>query len=99
MAPIIEEFRVSEWAARHMLDKHDVTEEEALEASESTSRHERLHAGMTRDRRYVIAGKTENGRRIWVFFDDEGGGSGRIVSAREAYGKQDVARHKHMRGD
>jgi len=99
MAPIIEEFRVSEQAARHILEKHDVTEEEAREAAESTPRHHRLAAGQARDHRYFIAGKTEAGRRVWVFFDDEGGGSGRIVSAREARGRQDIARHRRTRGD
>jgi uncharacterized DUF497 family protein len=99
MAPIIDEFRVSAAAGRHIRDKHDVDPEEAVEAAESTSRHYRLAAGVPQDRRYVVAGKTEDGRRIWVFFDDEGGGRGRIVSAREARGKQDIARHKRMRGD
>ncbi|MBU0606842.1 MAG: BrnT family toxin [Armatimonadetes bacterium] len=99
MAPIIEEFRVSDAARRHILVKHGVDPEDAIEAAGSTSRHYRLAAGPTHDRRYAIAGKTEDGRRIWVFYDNEGGRTGRIVSAREARGQQDVAHHKRMRGD
>ena len=99
MPPIIEEFRVSAAAAQHMLQKHAVEVEEALEAAESTGKHYRTHAGSVRDRRYVLAGKTAGGRRLWVAFDDEGNGRGRIVTAREATGRGDLARHRRLRGD
>ena len=99
MAPVIEEFRVSAAAERHMIEEHGVEVEEALEAAESTDRHYRTYAGRPADRRYVLAGKTSGGRRLWVAFDDEGNGRGRIVTAREALGRNDVARHKRLKGD
>lgn len=99
MAPMIDEFRVSAAAGRHIEEKHGVGAEDAIDAAESTPRHYRLQAGATRDRRYIIPGKTNGGRRLWVIFDDEGDGTGRIVSAWEARGKQDIARHKRLRGD
>ena len=99
MVPIIEEFRVSPNAERHMLEKHGVELEEALEAAESTHRHYRTHSRRPEDRRYVLAGKTSSGRRLWVAFDDEGNGCGRIVTAREAIGRRDIARHKQLKGD
>ena len=99
MAPIIEEFWASAQARAHMLAKHGIDCEEALEAAESTARHYRTWSGVQADRRYVIPGKTEAGRRVWVLYDDEGEGRGRIVTAREAVGRQDLARHRRLRGD
>ena len=99
MAPIIREFRVSPAAERHMFEKHGVEAFEALEAVESTERYYRTHAGGPKDRRYVLAGKSASGRRLWVAFDDEGNGFARIVTAREALGRRDVARHRRLKGD
>lgn len=99
MAPMIELFQVSLRAQRHMGDKHGVDLADAVEAAESTFRHYRIESGSGKERRYLLAGKTETGRRLWVIYDDEGGGIGRIVTAREALGKQDIARRKRLRGD
>ena len=91
-------FRVSRGAAQHILEKHDVTEEEALEAVQSSVIHRRTRDDPHGRRRYVVAGKTEVGRRLWVVFEDEGRGEARIVTAREPSGG-DVTRHRRMRGD
>jgi uncharacterized DUF497 family protein len=101
----IEEFWASTSAQEHILAKHGVTLEEALEAAESSpvyqptqsDRPGSLHP--TGQKRYLIAGKTEAGRRLWVVFADEGKGRGRIITAREPQGRTERARHKRMRGD
>jgi uncharacterized DUF497 family protein len=101
----IEEFWASPSAQEHMLDKHGVTLEEVLEAAESSLVYQRAPSppvGFLRptgEKRYLIAGKTESGRRLWVVFADEGAGRGRIITAREPEGKAERARHKGMRGD
>jgi YD repeat-containing protein len=99
VAPIIDEFIASPTARRHILDKHGLDLEDAIDAAWSTSRHHRTYAGSSQDRRYIIAGKAADGRRIWVTYDDLGDGTGRVVTAREASGRQDIARHKRLRGD
>ena len=105
MAPVIHEFRVSPSAEAHMFDKHEVTLDEVLEAADSSLVHQRAGSesefslNPTGDRRYLIAGKTETGKRLWVIFANEGQGVGRIISAREAMGKQERERHRRMRGD
>jgi uncharacterized DUF497 family protein len=99
VAPIIDEFRVSPHAAAHMLEKHGVSAEEAVEAAESTRRHSRARTEDPRERRYVIAGKTLSGRRLWVVFTHEGWRTGRIITAREAEGQKERSRHERMRGD
>lgn len=99
VAPIIEEFRVSPYAERHMLEKHGVDLEDAVDAAESTSRQTRTYSAESGENRYVIPGKTEAGRRLWVIFADEGGGTGRIITAYDPLSRRDAARHKQMRGD
>lgn len=100
VAPIIEEFRVSPYAERHMLEKHGVDLEDAVSAAESTPRQTRTYSAESGENRYVIPGRTETGRRLWVIFaDDEGGGTGRIITAYDPLSKRDAARHKQMRGD
>jgi uncharacterized DUF497 family protein len=99
MPPIIEEFRVSPAAAQHMLEKHAVDVEEALEAAESTDRHYRTYGGENGEKRYILPGKTEAGRRLWVVFSDEGLGYGRIITAREPATRRSLGRHRDMRGD
>jgi len=101
----IEEFWASRSAQEHILAKHGVTLEEALEAAESSpvyqpaqvAPQDSLHS--TGEKRYLIAGKTAAGRRLWVVFADEGGKRGRITTAREPQGKAERSRHKRMRGD
>jgi uncharacterized DUF497 family protein len=101
----IEEFWASPTAQDHILDKHGVTLEEALEAAESSPVYQPAHARLpgslhpTGEQRYLIAGKTEAGRRLWIVFADEGEGRGRIITAREPQGRAERARHKRMRGD
>ena len=96
---MIEEFRASRSAQRHMAAKHGVDVEEALEAAGSTPRHYRTYRAEAGERRYLVPGKTEDGRRLWVVFADEGGGRGRIITARTAQGSNDHARHRRLRGD
>jgi uncharacterized DUF497 family protein len=94
MPPIIEEFRCSPQAARRMLEKHGVEQEEALEAAESTDRHQRSYEGAQGEKRYIIAGRTGAGRRLWVVFADSGGGHGDIITAREPLTRRSIARHR-----
>jgi uncharacterized DUF497 family protein len=99
MPPIIEEFWASTRAQHHMIVEHGVDLEDALDAAESTDRHYRASAGASEERRYIIPGKTSSGRRLWVAFAVEGGGRGRIITAREPAGRKERARHKRLRGD
>ncbi len=101
----MEEFWASPSAQEHILGKHGITLEEVLEAAESSPLYQPAKTDAqgsvnpTGDRRYLIAGKTDGGRRLWIVFADEGGGRGRIITAREAQGQAERARHKGMRGD
>jgi uncharacterized DUF497 family protein len=95
----IREFRISRRAADHILEKHGVTLEEVLEAAESSPVYRRARGDALEQRRYMIAGRTGTGRRLWIVFADEGAGMGRIITAREARGHADRARHRRMRGD
>jgi uncharacterized DUF497 family protein len=105
MSQQIEKFWASPSAQEHILDKHGVSLEEALEAAGSSPVYQPAQADSpaslhpTGEKRYLIAGKTEAGRRLWVVFADEGEGRGRIITAREPRGKAERARHKRMRGD
>ena len=99
MAPVIDEFWASLRAQWHMLAKHGVPLEDAIEAAESTERHYRTSSGETGERRYVVPGKTTDGWRLWVVFADEGGRRGRIITAFEPQNAKDQARHRRMRGD
>jgi len=101
----IEAFWASASAQQHMLEKHGVTLEEALEAVDSSPVYQPAQAEPpsslhpTDERRYLVAGKTQAGRRLWVVFADEGEGRGRLITAREPRGQAERARHKRMRGD
>ena len=99
MSPIIDDFRASIHARRHMLAKHDVEFVEAAEAGESSDRHYRTYSDSADERRYVVPGKTADGRRLWVVFADEGNRLGRIITAFEPTDRSDVTRHRRMRGD
>jgi uncharacterized DUF497 family protein len=99
MPPIVEDFRASVHARRHMLAKHDVEFVEAAEAAESTERQYRTYSDDADERRYVVPGKTTDGRRLWVVFADEGDRCGRIITAFEPTDRNDRARHRRMRGD
>jgi uncharacterized DUF497 family protein len=99
MPPIIGEFWASLPAQLHMIAKHGVELEEAIEAAESTTRHSRTTDSPHGRRRYIVAGKTGDGRRLWVVFEDEGHGRGRIITSREALGEKERARHRRQRGD
>jgi len=99
MPPLIDEFWASLPAQRHMIVKHGVELDEAIEAAESTSRHSRTTDSPQGRRRYIVAGKTSDGKRLWVVFEDEGHGRGRIITAREVLGEKERARHKRQRGD
>jgi len=99
MAPIIDEFRASPSARQHMLSKHNVGFEEAAEAAGSSRRHYRTYSDDAGERRYVVAGKTGDGRRLWVVFVDEGARRGRVITAFDATDRKDRARHRRMRGD
>jgi uncharacterized DUF497 family protein len=95
----IDWFRVSASAARHMIDKHGVSPEEAQEGAESSPIYRRGRSVKGGERRYLVPGKTEAGRRLWVVVADEGGGQGRIITAWEARDRADIARHKRLRGE
>jgi len=95
----ITEFRISRMAAEHVRGKHGVSEEEALEAAESSQAWRRATDGPGGEKRYLVAGRPASGRRLWVVFADEGLGRGRIVTAREAAGRAEIADHRRMRGD
>ena len=99
MSPRIIEFYVTGRAEAHMLDKHGVVLEEAVEAAESSAHYRRTRSGTDGRSRLYVAGKTADGRRLWVVFADEGAGLGRIVTAREPTGAKERARHRQMRGD
>ena len=99
MAPRITEFYATRKARAHILDKHGITLEDALEAVESTPRYRRTRSGPDGEPRYYVAGRTQDGRRLWVIFAHERGGRGRIITAREATGETERSRHKRMRGD
>ena len=99
MPPVIGEFWASLPAQLHMIAKHGVELEEAIEAAESTNRQSRTEDSPCGRRRYIIAGKTGDGRRLWVVFEDEGQGRGRIIAAREPLGEKERARHRRERGD
>jgi uncharacterized DUF497 family protein len=101
----IREFRISKSAEMHIFEKHGLELEEIIEAADSSRAY--MPAGAepsdslnaTGHRRYMVAGKTECGRRVWVIFADEGDGIGRIITAREATGKQECQRHRRVRGN
>lgn len=99
MPPVIEEFWVTRAAQTHMMVKHDVDFEDALDAAESTDKHYRTYSSQDGQRRYVVPGKTPDGTRLWVVFADEGDGRGRIITARRVRGRKEVARHTNRRGD
>lgn len=99
MAPVIDEFWASPTAERHMLEKHGVSSADAIEAAESTRRYRRAHDDPSGRRRYLAAGRTEGGTRLWVVFEDEGDRRGRIITARPVRGEAEVVRHRRMRGD
>jgi len=82
-----------------MLDKHDVTYEEACEAAESTANYLRTTDGPGGERRYIAAGRTGADRRLIVIFADEGAGQGRIITAREPRGRKEEARHRRAGGN
>ena len=98
MPPRIERFRASARAEEHMLDKHGVSAEEAAEAAEDAAHYTRVRSSGGSERRYLAAGKTADGRRLWVVLADEGGGQGRIITARGPVGKGDIARHRRLCG-
>jgi len=101
----IEDFWASPSAQEHILDKHGISLEEVLEAAESSPVYQPAKAASqeslnpTDEKRYLVAGKTDSGKRLWVVFADEGDGRGRIITAREAQGRAERARHKSMKGD
>jgi len=101
----IEDFWASPSAQEHILDKHGISLEEVLEAAESSPVYQPAKTepqgslNPTGEKRYLVAGKTDDGKRLWVVFADEGNGRGRIITAREAQGQAERARHKRMRGD
>jgi uncharacterized DUF497 family protein len=99
MPPVIDLFWASLPAQRHMIAKHGVELEEAIEAAESSIRHVRAADGPRGARRYVVPGKTFDGRRLWVVFEHEAQGRGRIITAREPEGDKERARHRRQRGD
>jgi len=99
MAPRITRFYATLRAETHVLEKHGVLLEEAVEAAGSSTRHRRTRSGSDGKPRFYVAGKAADGRRLWVVFADEGGGLGRIITAREPDSAKDRARHKQMRGD
>ncbi len=99
MPPVIDLFWASLPAQRHMIVKHGVELDEAIEAAEGTSRQYRTSDSPTGRRRYIVPGRTGDGRRLWVVFEDEGQGRGRIITAREAASERERARHKRQRGD
>ncbi len=84
---------------------HRVMLDEALEALDEAPTYQPARAegaaslNPTGEPRYLAAGKTESGRRLWVIFADEGGGVGRILTAREARGASERSRHRRMRGE
>lgn len=98
-------FRISTSAEAHILEKHGLCLDDVLEAADSSRTYApaapepALSLSPTGHKRYLIAGKTESGRRLWVVFADEGGGWGRIITAREALGNRERQRHRRMRGD
>ncbi len=98
-------FEVPPKAEEHMLQAHDVTPEEAVEAArgapfyegeEDASPPRALHS---RGRRYTIAGKTISGRRLWIVFEDMGDGVARIITAIPPRDKAQQQRHRRQRGD
>ena len=95
----IQEFWASASAQEHMLEKHGVSLEEALEAAESSPVYRRARDDPRGEKRYMIPGKTHGDRRLWIIFADQGDGRGRVITAREAQGRSERARHKRMRGD
>lgn len=101
----IREFWASASAEEHILDKHGITLEEVLEAAESSPVYQAAKGepenslNPTSEKRYLIAGKADSGKRLWIVFADEGDGRGRIITAREAQGRAECARHRRMKGD
>jgi hypothetical protein len=88
-----------------MLEKHGVTLEEAIEAAESTYVHNpgrpapESQPASLGGRRYIIPGKTDTGRRLWVVVAYEGQGRARLVTAYEPLTEHDRAQHRRFRGD
>ena len=87
-----------ETVAQYPLSKRDDARK-AIEAAQSTDRHHRTRSNVAGERRYVIPGRTGDGRRLWVIFADEGGRWGRIITAREPSGQKEQARHRRLRGE
>lgn len=94
----ITEFWATATTQEQMLKEHNVSLEEVEEAAMSSPVYQRQKS-IGSEKRYVVPGKTSAGRRLWVIFADEGGGRGRIISARETKGRKERARHKRMRGE
>ncbi|MEN6548374.1 MAG: BrnT family toxin [Armatimonadia bacterium] len=97
----IEEFWASASAQERILDKHEIT----LEEAESSPVYQPVKAepqaslNATGEKRYLVAGKTDSSKQLWIVFADEGDGRGRIIAAREAQGRAERVRHKSMKGD
>lgn len=94
MAPLIHEFRVSPSAEAHIFEKHGLVLDEVLEAAESSRVHQRVadedqsSLNPTSHKRYLIAGKTETGKRLWVIFADEGRGEGASSAPVRRWGRR-----------
>jgi uncharacterized DUF497 family protein len=92
-------------AQEHILDKHGTSPEEVLEAAGSSPVYPPAKTGPqgspnpTGEKRCLVVGKTDSGKRLWAVFADEGDGRGRITAAREAQRRAERARRKSMKGD
>ena len=89
----------SEAAQRHMLEKHNVSFEEVIEAAEGDHKILRARSGPGGQRRYLLVGKAHSGRRLMVILADTGGNSMRAITARSPKGKNEIRQHKRTLGE
>lgn len=98
MSALLTEFWTSPLAQQHMLEKHNISFEEAEHAAAEAPVYTRQSMGRG-EPRYLAAGKTAAGRRLWVIFADEGQGRGRIITAREPHGRKELTWHRQHRNE
>jgi uncharacterized DUF497 family protein len=87
----------SEAARRHMLDKHGVEYDEAVEALLSRGHVKRIRSDSPDERRYLAQGQTDEGRRLNVVFVRQWGGRARVVTAYEPRSRKQRQRHRRRR--
>jgi uncharacterized DUF497 family protein len=93
LLPTPDDIYASPAAREHMLVKHDVEFEEAVEVLTTVPGGQRVRGGSPGERRYMMDGQTDSGRRLRVVFVRESGRRIRVITAYESGGRKRRRRH------